>query len=65
MPLSTGSTQSEIEYFLKDSEASIVFCSPKYAEMLAGIPDCPKVVEVTHEDLIEGNKAQLNPSRVC
>ena len=51
IPLSTGSTQAEIEYFLDDSQASLVVCSPKYAEMVKGIPSAPNVLEVTHDEL--------------
>ena len=51
IPLSTGSTQAEIEYFLDDSQASLVMCSPKYAELVRGIPSAPNVLELTHDDL--------------
>ena len=56
VPLSTGSTQAEIEYFLNDSDAALIICSPKYTEMIRGIPGHPNVLEVTHEDLL-GNKS--------
>ena len=55
VPLSTGSTRAEIEYFLKDSKAGLVLCSPKFTELVKSVPDCPSVVEVTHEALLGSN----------
>lgn len=63
IPLSTGSTQAEIEYYLSDSRASLVICSPKYTEMIRAIPGSPPLVELTHDSFdlqagAEGSSAQ-------
>ena len=51
IPLSTGSTQAEIEYYLQDSGASLVVCSPQYADVVRGIPNGPPVLDITHTAL--------------
>ena len=55
MPLSTASSADEIEYFLSDSKADMMLCSPQFTEMCQSIASKverkPEVIQLTHDDL--------------
>lgn len=63
IPLSTSSTAAEIEYYLQDSKADLILCSPKYAEMCNSIAENtdnkPKVIEITHESMLSAKNEKL------
>lgn len=50
LPLNTGYTLKEMEYFLDDARPALMICDPKVSDQIAALSPCPASLETLDED---------------